>query len=147
MSKPALKKELQRLTKKQLVEQILDLYDKNKAVKEFYKFYLNPNNEKELTEKYKKIIQKEFGWINPERAGLKYSVAKRAISDFKNLQPSPVAIADVMFTLPECVCRFSYEYGNMTESYYNGASNNFDTALKFIEKHKLLEQFKLRVKQ
>ncbi len=28
MSKPALKKELQRLTEEQLVEQILDLYDK-----------------------------------------------------------------------------------------------------------------------
>ena len=38
MSKPALKKELQRLTKEQLVEQILDLYDKNKAVKEFSNF-------------------------------------------------------------------------------------------------------------
>lgn len=38
MSKLALKKELQRLTKEQLVEQILDLYDKNKAVKEFSNF-------------------------------------------------------------------------------------------------------------
>ncbi len=45
MSKPALKKELLKLTKEQLVEQILDLYDKNKAVKEFYDFYLNPLNE------------------------------------------------------------------------------------------------------
>ena len=38
MSKLALKKELQRLTKEQLVEQIFDLYDKNKAVKEFSNF-------------------------------------------------------------------------------------------------------------
>jgi len=45
MSKVSLKKELQRLTKEQLVEQILDLYEKNKAVKEFYDFYLNPKNE------------------------------------------------------------------------------------------------------
>jgi len=48
MSKAKLKKELSSLTKEQLVEQILDLYDKNKAVKEFYDFYLNPRNEKEL---------------------------------------------------------------------------------------------------
>lgn len=34
MSKPKLKKELQSLTKEQLIEQILDLYDKNKAIKE-----------------------------------------------------------------------------------------------------------------
>jgi uncharacterized protein YjgD (DUF1641 family) len=45
MSKPALKKELQKLTKEQLIEQILDLYEKNKSIKEFYDFYLNPHNE------------------------------------------------------------------------------------------------------
>lgn len=44
MSKAALKKELQKLTKEQVIEQILDLYEKNKAVKEFYQFYLNPTN-------------------------------------------------------------------------------------------------------
>jgi len=38
MSKTALKKELQQLTKEQLVEQVLDLYSKNKSVKTFYDF-------------------------------------------------------------------------------------------------------------
>jgi hypothetical protein len=147
MSKPALKKELQKLTKEQLIEQVLDLYDKNKSVKEFYDFYLNPRNEKELAEKYKKLIKKEFDVDRPERSGLKYSVAKRAISDFKDLQPSPEALADVMLTLPECACEFTYCYGDMDESFYNGAYNNFSAALKFISKHNLLEHFQLRTKQ
>ncbi len=38
MSKAALKKELQKLTKEKLVEHILDLYEKNISVKEFYKY-------------------------------------------------------------------------------------------------------------
>lgn len=147
MSKPALKKELQKLSKEQLVEQILDLYDKNKAVKEFYNFYLNPRKEQDLAEKYKKIIQKEFGVINPERAGLKYSVAKRAIADFKGLSPSPEALADVMLTLPEAACEFTYDYGDMTESFYNGAVNNYIAALQYISTNGLLEKFKLRAKQ
>ena len=147
MSKTKLKKELQQLTKEQLVEQILDLYQKNKSVKEFYDFYLNPQNEKELAEKYKKIIRKEFGVENPERAGLKYSVAKRAISDFKDLQPSPEMLADVILTLPECACKFTYEYGDMDESFYNGAYNNFSAAMKFIAKNGLLDKFKLRAEQ
>ncbi len=147
MSKPAFKKELQKLTKEQLVEQILDLYDKNKAVKEFYDFYLNPRNEKELAEKYRKMIIKEFNVARPERSGLKYSVAKRAISDFRDLQPSPEALADVMLTLPECACEFTYSYGDMEESFYNGAYNNFAKALKFMEKHNLLDNFKLRAEQ
>ena len=81
MSKSALKKELLKLTKEQLVEQILDLYEKNKSIKEFYDFYLNPHNEKELVEKYKKIIRKEFNVERPERGSEKFSVAKKAISD------------------------------------------------------------------
>ena len=147
MSKAALKKELQKLTKEQLVEQVLDLYDKNKAVKEFYDFYLNPKKEQELAEKYKKIIYKEFGVGNFMRAGLKFSVAKRAISDFRDLQPSPEALADVMLYLPECACEFTCEFGDMTEQFYIATYNNFDAALKFIDKHNLLNMFKLRVKQ
>lgn len=144
MSKLKLKKELKSLTKEQLLEQILDLYDKNKAVKEFYDFYLNPRNEKELAEKYKKLIIKEFNVERPERSGLKFSVAKRAIADFRDLQPSPEVFADVMLTLPECACEFTFTYGDMEESFYNGAYNNFLAALKFMHKHNLLEDFKLR---
>lgn len=147
MSKAALKKELQKLSKEQLIEQILDLYDKNKSIKEFYDFYLNPRSENNLAEKYKKLIRKEFDVENPMQAGLKFSVAKHAISDFKGLQPSPEALADVMLFLPECACEFTYNYGDMEEQFYNGAYNNFSAALKFIAKHNLLDSFKLRAKQ
>ena len=66
MSKAALKKELQKFTKDQLVEQVLDLYDKNKSVKEFDDLHLNPINEKDLAKKYKKIILKEFDVESPQ---------------------------------------------------------------------------------
>lgn len=59
MSKTALKKELSKMSKEHLIEQILDLYDKNSSVKEFYTFYLNPAYEKELAQKYKKLIRKD----------------------------------------------------------------------------------------
>jgi hypothetical protein len=147
MSKSALKKELEKLTKNQLVEQILDLYEKNKAVKELYNFYLNPRNETALVEKYKKLILKEFGVENCMRAGLKFSVAKQVISNFKDLQPSSKALADVMLCLPECACEFTYHFGDMDEKFYNGAYNNFVAALKFLHKHDLLDAFKTRVKQ
>jgi hypothetical protein len=147
MSKAALKKELQGFTKEQLVTHILDLYDKNKAVKEFYEFYLNPRSEKELLNKYKKLIYKEFGVDNFFTAGLKFSVAKRAIADFRNLQPSPEVLADLMLYLPECACEFTHDYGDMSEQFYNGAVNNFVKALEYIQKHGLLDTFKLRAQK
>lgn len=147
MSKAKLKKELQSLTKEQLVEQILDLYDKNKSVKEFYDFYLNPRNEKELAIKYKKQIRKEFNVENPMRSTEKFSVAKRAISDFKGLQPSPEALADVMLYLPESACELTYCYGDYSEQFYDSAYNNYKVALEFIAKNNLLDDFKLRAEQ
>lgn len=147
MSKPKLKKELQRLTKEQLIEQILDLCDKDKAVKEFYDFYLNPKKERELAVKYKKLIRKEFNVENPMRSTEKFSVAKRAIADFKGLQPSPEALADVMLYLPESACELTFSYGDYSEQFYNSAVNNYATALEFIIKNNLLDEFKARAKQ
>jgi hypothetical protein len=147
MSKPRLKKELQRLTKEQLVEQILDLYDNNKAVKEFYDFYLNPKKENELAEKYKKIIRKEFNVEYPFHCGEKFSVAKRAISDFRGLQPSPDALADVMLYLPESACELTYCYGDYSEQFYHSTYNNYNAALAFMQKHNILDEFKLRAEQ
>ncbi len=147
MSKAAVKKELQKLTKEQLIEQILDLYEKNKAVNEFYNFYLNPQSEKELVKKYKKIIRQEFNVENPMCSTEKFSVAKRAISDFSDLQPSPEALCDVMLYLPESACELTYKYGDYTEQFYNSAYTNFKTALDFIAKNHLLAQFKHRAEQ
>lgn len=147
MSKQKLKKELQRLTKEQLIEQILDLYDKNKALKEFYDFYLNPRNEKELVEKYKKMIRKEFNVERPERSSEKFSVAKKAISEFKDLQPSPEALADVMLYLPESACELTYCCGDYSEQFYDSTYNNYKAALAFMAKHNLLDEFKLRAEQ
>ncbi|MCL2290631.1 MAG: DUF6155 family protein [Bacteroidetes bacterium] len=147
MSKPILKKELQKLTKEQLIDQILDLYEKNKAVKEFYNFYLNPRNEKELAKKYKKLMRKELHVENPERGSFKFSIAKRIISDFKYLQPSSEALADVMLYLPECACEYTYHYGDMSGPFYNGAYNSFVATLKFLHKNDLLDSFKNRVEQ
>jgi hypothetical protein len=147
MSKVALKKELQKLSKEQLIEQMLNLYENNKSVKEFYEHYLNPLNEKELVKKYKKIIRKEFNVENPMSSKEKFSVVKRAISDFRSLQPSPESLADVMLYLPESACELTYCYGDYTEQFYNAAYNNYAAALKFIAKNNLLDNFKLRAEQ
>ncbi|WP_295231982.1 DUF6155 family protein [uncultured Chryseobacterium sp.] len=147
MSKTALKKELSKLSKEQLIEHILDLYDKNTSVKEFYKFYINLTDEKKLAEKYKKLIRKEFNVENPMRSTEKFSVAKRAISDFKNLQPSPEYLADVMLYLPESACELTSLFGDFSEQFYNATFNNYKAALVFLKKNNLLDHFKARAEQ
>ena len=145
MSKIQLKKELQKLTKEQLIEQIAELYDSYKPVKEYYQTFMNPNNIQELYNKYKTVIINEFypntkSW-NPKT---RFSVAKKAIADFAVLKPPPELLADLMITLAENACKFTYDYGDMTEQFYNSAVTNFERALKYMKAEGLLDNFRLR---
>ena len=58
MSKSTLKKYLQSLTKEQLIETVLEIYDNLKPAKEYLEYYLSPD-EKAMFEKYKKVINEE----------------------------------------------------------------------------------------
>lgn len=147
MSKTQLKKQLLILTKEQLVEQVLELYESYKPVKEFYSFYLNPN-ENELFEKYKAIIVNEFypkGKFSEPKT--RFSVAKKAIADFSAVKPSPKLIGDLMVTFVEMACKFTFEYGDMWDQYYTSTATNYERALKYLQKNDLLNDFKLRCEQ
>ena len=147
MSKTTLKKHLQSLTKEQIIEQVLALYDTCKPAKEYFEYLLNPN-EKEKFKKYRSVIINEF-YPEADRfdSSLRFSVARKAIADFRSLKPSPELLADLMVTLPEMACKFTNDYGDMWEQYYTSTITNFELALKFLQKHNLLEQFKPRCKE
>ena len=118
----------------------LEKYDANHNGK------LDPD-EKEKFKKYKAIIINEFYTNTLIGIGkLRFSVAKKAIADFRALKPAPELLADLLVTLPETACQFTNECGDMTEQYYNSAVNNFETALKFLQHNNLLSDFKLRCK-
>jgi len=147
MSKTALKKHLNSLTKEQIIEQILKIYDLFKPVKEYYDFYMNPN-EKALFEKYRNIIINEFypkGKSTEPK--IRFSVVKKAIADFSSFKPSPKLIGDLMITFVELACKFTHDYGDMWEQFYDSTSNNFERALQFMQKNDMLVDFKLRCEQ
>ena len=127
MPKSTLKLHLQSLTKEQTIDLVLQIYDNVKPAKEFMEFYLNPN-EKEILEKYHKIIIQKFypdtKSFNPK---IQFSVCKKAISDFRALKkPSPELLADLMITLPETACKFTYEFEDMWEQYYDSTIKNIE---------------------
>jgi hypothetical protein len=145
MAKSELKKLLQSMDKTELVSLILEMYSTKKEIAEYLDYYVSPN-EKEQFLKAKKIIEDEYfpakGW--PKE---RLSVAKKAISDFSKLKPSPELKAELMIFLVECGCRYTNEYGDITESFYTGMENNFNRALKFMKKHGLLERFRLNAER
>lgn len=144
MSKATVKKELLTLSKAQLIEQILELYDSHKQVKEFYEFYLNPN-EKEAFERYKKkVVQEFYPTTKSFEPKLRFKEAKAAIAEFATLKPSAELMADLMITLAEMASKFTHDFGDMTEQYYNSCTVNFERALQYMAKEGLLQKFRLR---
>lgn len=145
MSKAQLKKQLSALTKEQIIEVMLELYDARKEAKEYLEFYLNPNDDQKL-EEYKKIIRDEFF---PKRSEPKcrFNICRKAISDFKKLKPYPACLADLMLYYIEMGCEMTSMYGDMWEQYYITLETNFEKAMELIAKLGYTEQFSERIER
>lgn len=145
MSKSSVKKLLKSFTKEQIIDVVMELYDARKEAKEFLEFFAQPNEESKV-EEYKRIIEAEFFPLRGD-AKLRFSVCKKAISDFKKLKPSPTALADLMVYYMENACEFTGTFGDMWEQYYESVEGNFKRTLDFLVDNDLLAQFQPRIKK
>ena len=93
MSKAKLKKYLQTLSKEQVIEVMLELYDARKEAKEYLEFYLAPDSNAEL-EKCKKAIRQEFFPTRSFSEKPSFAKCRKVISDFQKLKPEPTCIAE-----------------------------------------------------
>ena len=59
MSKTTVKKTLMAMSKEEIIDMVLAMYDARKEAKEYLEFYTNPDDDGKL-EEYKKIITEEF---------------------------------------------------------------------------------------
>ncbi len=95
MSKRALKKYLTELKKKELEEQLMDLYARFPVVKEYYDFIFNPKEDK-MVQEAKAKISNEYFPLKRRRPKARRSVAQKYIKHFIKLGVEPHLIADVM---------------------------------------------------
>jgi len=131
MSKLDFKKEIESFDKKQLVKLIMDLYNKNSSAKEYLDFLFNSNDE-EVLNIYKQKVREAF---YPKRGfELKISIGKKAISDYRKLNPSPDSLIDLLLWYVESGADFTNDYGDIDERFYLSIEGVYDNALKFIDK-------------
>jgi hypothetical protein len=137
-----IKKELKKLDKDKLIDLVADLYKKNKSVKEFFDFYVNPN-ERELFEKYR---DKVFEAFYPKR-GYTYKLkdGKQAISGFKKLGTSTDLLADLMLFYVETGVKYTNDFGDINETFYKSLATTFGDSLTLMRKEDLLDKFEDRI--
>lgn len=129
-----------------LIDELLMLYRTFEVVREFYTPQLEPSNTSNVIEKYKQILKEQFcpkfaKWDFPK---LNYSVARKAISDFKKVNSNPKAIVDLQLTYVEYGVECTLEYGDINERFYNSMESMFHKTLKDMEEHELLDLFERR---
>lgn len=144
MSKRELKKYLSTLSAKQAKEQIIDLYDRFKNVKEFYDFAFNPKEDK-LIERSKFLISKEYFPVNGRKSKLRRSVAHKQIKQFILLGVRPELTADIMLFNIEIAQSYCAENRIKSESFYMSMLKSFEEALAYMQLNSLLNDFAHRL--
>lgn len=146
MSKRELRKYLKELTKQQLEEQIIDLYDRFKNIKEYYDFAFNPN-ENELIEQCHFQISKEYYPVSSRKAKLRRSVAQKWIKKLILFDADASLLAEVMFFNIEIAQTFSSEHIIRQETFFTSMYKSFDEALRFVSEKGVLPEFRGRIEK
>jgi hypothetical protein len=146
MSKRELRKYLKELTKVQLEDQIIDLYERFKPVKEYYDFAFNPK-ENELIEQCRFQISKEYYPIGSRKAKMRRSVAQKWIKKLMLFDADASLLADVMFFNIEIALSFSGEHIIRQESFFTSMYKSFDETLRFVSEKGILAEFKGRIEK
>lgn len=146
MSKKALKKYVNELSKEQLEEQILELYTRLKEVKSFYDFVFNPNENKRIEEcKFK--IQNEYFPVSGRKPKKRRSVAQKYIRTFIKLGMDAHLIADLMLFNIETAQRYSADNLVRQEAFYTSLQRSFMEAGDYISQSGLNAIFEDRIEE
>jgi len=144
MSKRDLKKYLNELTKEQLEEQIITLYDKFPPVKIFYDFVFKPN-ERQLLQDFKLKVSNEYFPIRTKRAKARRSVGQKLIKHFISLGVDSLVIVDAMLYTIEIAQTYSSEKIINQDFFFKSMLNSFSQAVSFMKDKGVLFDFKNRV--
>ena len=144
MSKAKLKKYLQNISKEEVIDIVLQLYEATDQAKSWLEFYLQPNVDLEL-DKAKKSIYSQFYTRKDYPKDPSFRECNKVISDLKKMVNDPNAISDLMLYYIELGCEQIIEFGDFYESFYISLENNFKKAVQFISANGLTSQFNSRI--
>ncbi|WP_027418644.1 DUF6155 family protein [Crocinitomix catalasitica] len=144
MSKRSLQKYLTDLSKEELEEQVLELYNRIKEVKTFYDFVFNPREEK-LFEAAKFKISKEYFPPNRRKAKKRRSVAQKEIKQFRILDADPSKIADLMLYTIEIALVFNADSPQTQLAFYKSYLNTYNEFIKYTTELGIISFYEDRI--
>jgi Family of unknown function (DUF6155) len=138
-----LKQYLKNCSPAELISDITELFKRFEPVKDYYQIKLSPQEETQVSAKYKKIIENEFF---PTRGygKAKLSIAKKAVTEYKKIGKNPVGVADIMLFYVEQGVKFTNAYGDINEPFYNSMESMYEKVVELIVKYEIQDVFDAR---
>ena len=136
-----LKKELNHLEKKDMVDIITNLYRDASLAKEILDGKFSLINTEEIFQKYRKLIVDEFF---PEKGfgKLRYSNIRDALSKFKKISNDTGYMAELLYTYVRCGIDFTGEYGDIDGRFYDNIGKALYRFLVYISENNLLKKYR-----
>lgn len=144
MSKRDLKKYIKDLTKEQLEEQIIELYEKFSVVKVYYDFAFNPKEEKLIDEAKVKIANEYFP-ARGKKPKMRRTIAQKYVKHFMTLGVDIFMIADLMFFTIETAVSYSSKRQVKYETFFKSIFTAYQQAVNFCMENGILNDFSGRV--
>jgi len=143
MNIKTLKKYLNQKTREELIYEIIELSTKFSVVKDYCQEKSGASIKGKTLEKYKTLITHEFF---PTRGygRARLSIARKAVTDFKKTSQSTVELIDLMLHYVETGVRFTEEYGDINEPFYDSMENMYDKVLRLITEAGVKQEFRQR---
>lgn len=136
---------IKELKREELEEQLIDLYDRFKEVKEFYDFSFNPNEDKRYQVAKQKIALEYFP-ENGRRAKKRRSVAQGIFKHLIKLEFNPELVADLMLFNIELAQTYTADNQIKQAAFYKSMLKSFRHVLVYIRENGLEAQFGNRAK-
>lgn len=143
-----LKKHLNELDKKQLIQLIAELHKTDEKAQQFFMVQFNKDEAtEELFEKTKKSIDKNYSMGPKGQLYLDIPGVKKQINDFEKLTSDLQKTTDLQLYLVEQGTRFTLTYGDIDQRFYTNLLNVFSKVIDACEDdEKLFEYFEERLR-
>ena len=129
----ALKKQLKSLSQQETIALICSLYQNCPDVANILNAkFSGEDYVKGLLAESKEKIEKEFSGQGMKVPSL--SKAKKVISDFKKVSPTPEDILELKLHYVECVAEFGSSFGDMPESFYDSLESVYSDVVSGLNK-------------
>lgn len=142
-----LKKHLNELDKKQLIQLIAELHKTDEKAQQFFMIQFNREDATvDLLEKTKKSIEKNYSMGPRGQIYLDFPKIKKEIKEFEKLSNDLEKTTDLQLYFVELGTTFTLTYGDIDERFYNDLLNIFVKVIDTCEDdQKIFEHFEDRL--